>query len=169
MIRAITGRPPMAAGIQVTGIDHIYITVSNLRRSEVFYDRVLFALGFRKNTFAINRDCHVHYFNRHFGYVLRRAKRATNHDRYSPGLHHLCFRVESIAGVLAAAAELRVSGVKLTEPRYYPEYAADYFSTFFTDPDSLRLEITNYRLERRECHNRWNEFNHEISQQRRNK
>ena len=26
---------------EITGIDHIYITVSDLERSEVFYDRVL--------------------------------------------------------------------------------------------------------------------------------
>jgi catechol 2,3-dioxygenase-like lactoylglutathione lyase family enzyme len=35
---------------EVTGIDHIYIAVSDLSRSEIFYDRVLQdTLGFRKN------------------------------------------------------------------------------------------------------------------------
>ena len=35
---------------EVTGIDHIYIAVSDLERSEVFYDQVLLgALNFRKN------------------------------------------------------------------------------------------------------------------------
>jgi glyoxylase I family protein len=39
--------------IEVTGIDHIYIAVSDLAVSEQFYDLVLAqALGFRKNAFA---------------------------------------------------------------------------------------------------------------------
>jgi glyoxylase I family protein len=37
----------------------------------------------------------------------------------------------------------------VTEPRFYPEYAADYYATFFTDPDGVRLEITNFREIRR--------------------
>lgn len=42
--------------IEVTGIDHIYIAVSDLAVSEQFYDLVLVhALGFRKNAFALGR------------------------------------------------------------------------------------------------------------------
>ena len=38
---------------EVTGIDHLYITVSTLGTSETFYDRVMIeALGFRKNNSA---------------------------------------------------------------------------------------------------------------------
>ena len=45
---------------EVVGIDHIYITVSDLNRSEVFYDHVLLeALGFRKNKFTLGDDPHV--------------------------------------------------------------------------------------------------------------
>jgi catechol 2,3-dioxygenase-like lactoylglutathione lyase family enzyme len=57
---------------EIIGIDHIYITVSDLQRSESFYDHVLVeALGFRKNKFTLGGDPHIQYFNRHFGYVLR--------------------------------------------------------------------------------------------------
>ena len=50
---------------EVTGIDHIYVTVSDLARSEPFYDRVLRdALGFRKNAFSLAGDPHIQYFNR---------------------------------------------------------------------------------------------------------
>ncbi len=56
----------------VIGIDHLYITVADLARSQAFYD-VVFGqvLGFRRNAFAIGADPHVQYYNRHFGYVLR--------------------------------------------------------------------------------------------------
>jgi glyoxylase I family protein len=143
---------------EIIGIDHIYITVSEMGRSEEFYDRAMNALGFRKNTFVLGGDAHVQYCNRHFGYVLRAAKSAGAHDSYSPGLHHLCFRVDSIADVVSVAKHLGDAGIETTEPQLYPEYAPDYWATFFTDPDGIRLEVTNYRQERRERHDIWGQL-----------
>ena len=140
---------------EVIGIDHIYISVSDLVRAETFYDQVMPILGFRKNSFTIDGDPHIQYFNRHFGYVLRPAKNNSLHDPYAPGLHHLCFRVEDAAGVDEAASKLRAAGIDASEPRLYPEYAPDYRATFFNDPDGLRLEVTNYRAERRRRHDEW--------------
>ena len=34
--------------MEVIGLDHIYVSVSDFARSEAFYDRVMGALGFRK-------------------------------------------------------------------------------------------------------------------------
>jgi glyoxylase I family protein len=48
-------------------------------------------------------------------------------------------------------------GIATSEPRTYPEYAPDYVATFFADPDGIRLEITNYRQERRDRHDHWND------------
>jgi glyoxylase I family protein len=141
--------------IEVTGIDHIYITVSDLARSQAFYDTVLRdVLGFRSNRFAIGGDPHVQYYNRHFGYVLR-PSRGGAHDPYSPGLHHFCLRVDAIDDVVAASKALRAAGIDATEAHLHPGYAPDYWATFFTDPDGVRLELTNYRAERRERHDHW--------------
>jgi catechol 2,3-dioxygenase-like lactoylglutathione lyase family enzyme len=142
------------------GIDHIYVTVSDLRVSEAFYDRALVqALGFRKNTFEIGGDPHIQYFCRQFGYVLRPARVPATHEPYSPGLHHFCLRVDSAADVEAAAHALRAAGIDATLPRLYPEYDADYVATFFQDPDGIRLEVTNYRQVRRERHDSWEAAN----------
>ena len=147
---------------EVTGIDHIYFTVSDLAISEPFYDQVLInALGFRKNTFALAGDPHIQYFNRHFGFVLRPARVQAHHEPYSPGLHHFCLRVDLAADVHAVATQLRHAGIAATEARLYPEYAPDYVATFFTDPDGIRLEVTNYRQERRDRHDNWR---HELNQ-----
>ncbi len=141
---------------EVTGIDHIYISVSDLVKSEPFYDLVLVeALGFRKNKFTIGGDPHIQYFNRHFGFVLRPARVPSRHEPYSPGLHHFCLRVESPAEVHAVAEQLRNAGIDASETKLYPQYAHDYTATFFTDPDGIRLEVTNYRQERRERHDNW--------------
>lgn len=141
---------------EVTGIDHIYITVSDLAKSEPFYDQVLIdALGFRKNKFTLAGDPHIQYFNRHFGFVLRPARVQARHESYSPGLHHFCLRVDSTAEVHAVAGQLRNAGINATQARLYPQYAPDYTATFFEDPDGIRLEVTNYRQERRDRHDSW--------------
>jgi len=136
--------------VEVIGIDHVYIAVRDLRRSEEFYDRVMPVLGYRKVGSTIGGDPHVHYYNRQFGFSLRPARPNTApHDSYAPGLHHFCFRVLDEDAVARAAAELRAVGVEVTEPRLYPEYSPDYYATFFADPDGVRLEITNFREIRR--------------------
>ncbi len=55
----------------------------------------------------------------------------------------------------AVARQLQASGIQATPAALYPDYAPDYHATFFRDPDGIRLEISNYRQERRERHDGW--------------
>src|SRR5881398_4159731 len=132
--------------IEVIGIDHIFLAVSDLHRSERFYDGVMKILSFRKNTFTNEGDHHIQYYNRHFGFVLRPARsNQSRHDALAPGLHHFCFRVEDSASVDAIAKRFAEDGVTCSSPQLYPEYAPDYYAIFFSDPDGfvLRLRITD--------------------------
>lgn len=141
---------------EITGFDHLYLSVSDMARAEAFYDRAMLGvLGFRKSHFALHGEPHVQYYNRHFGLVIRPARSAAPHDAYAPGLHHVCLRVESIDDVITASRELRAAGIAATEAALHPGYAPDYWATFFSDPDGIRLEITNYRAERRTRHDNW--------------
>jgi catechol 2,3-dioxygenase-like lactoylglutathione lyase family enzyme len=135
--------------VEVIGIDHVYLAVHDLARSKRFYDGVMRVLGYAQVESVIGGDPHVHYYNRQFGFSLRPARSAVSHDPYAPGLHHFCFRVVDERAVDRAVAELRALGVAATDPRTYPEYAPDYYATFFEDPDGIRLEITNFREVRR--------------------
>ena len=145
--------------IEVTGIDHLYVAVSDLERSERFYDAVMKLLGFRKGTKPIAGERHLHYFNPVTQYTIRPAKTPdATHDPYRPGLHHLCFRVPSRSEVDEAARELVALGVAASEPRLYPEYAADYYATFFADPDGIRLEIVAHRRMRSLIRDHWDEL-----------
>jgi glyoxylase I family protein len=144
--------------IEIIGIDHIYIAVSDLRQSEKFYDKVMRILGFHKNTFMNEEEHHIQYYNRHFGFVLRPARSLhSKHDSLAPGLHHFCFRVEDCAAVDAIAKQFTENNVDCSSPQFYLEYAPDYYAIFFTDPDGIRLEVTNYRQERRK---RFEELKH---------
>lgn len=149
----------MGESVEVIGIDHVYLTVRDVAASEAFYDAVLGAvLGFRRSEFTLAGARHVQYYNRQLGIVLRSARAGTSaHDPGLPGLHHLCLRVAESADVARAARELAARGIAASPPRLYPEYAPDYYATFFTDPDGIRLEITNFREERKARMYRWDD------------
>ena len=144
------------AALEVTAVDHVYVTVTDLGRSVAFYDPVMRLLGFRKGTMPIEGEPHAHYFNRVTQYSLRPARSPTApHDPYAPGLHHVCFRVASPADVDTAARALAALGVEVSAPRLYPQYAPDYYAAFFTDPDGIRLEIVAHRRLRSLIRDHW--------------
>jgi glyoxylase I family protein len=72
-------------------------------------------------------------------------------------MHHFCLRVDSTADVKAVTESLRKLGINATDAKVSPEYAPDYAATFFEDPDGIRLEVTNYRQERRDRHDHWDQ------------
>ncbi len=146
--------------LEVLGLDHVYVTVSDVVRSEQFYDPVMRALGFKKGTLPIAGEPHVHYFNRVMQYTLRPARsQAGRADAYATGaLHHLCFRVRDPRAVDAAHRELTALGVVASAPRLYPEYRPDYYATFFEDPDGIRLEVVGDTRGRQLVRERWREL-----------
>ncbi|MGD1018832.1 MAG: VOC family protein [Verrucomicrobiia bacterium] len=146
--------------LQVIGIDHIYVTVSDLRRSEKFYDGVMRLLDFRKGTGSVDGEPCIHYYNRCFQYTLRQARAgAPVHEPLAPGLNHLCFQVAERSDVDATARGLRSLGITVSEPRVYPEYAPDYYAIYFADPDGIRLEIVGRTRLRDVIREKWDELN----------
>ena len=141
--------------MQITGLDHVYVAVSDFERSVAFYDRVMAALGFGKGDKPIGGDPHAHYYNPALQYTIRPGRTRREFDAYAPGLHHLCFQVPSSAEVDEAHRILRDLGVEATAPRRYPEYHPDYYATFFEDPDGIRLEIVCRTPHRDEIAARW--------------
>ena len=90
--------------------------------------------------------------------MLRPARLDAAHQPYAPGLHHLCLRVDSADDVHRVADQLQQAGIAASDTASYPQYAPDYVATFFEDPDGIRLEVTNYRQERRDRHDHWADF-----------
>lgn len=143
--------------VEVIGLDHIYLTVSDLARSRAFYDTVLGLLDYRAMDAPIGGEPHRHYFNKVMQISIRPARRGT-HDPYAPGLHHLCLQVADAAAVDKIARLLRAVGIDVSEPALYPQYADDYYAIFFDDPDGLRHEIVARRARRNLTVRRWSEL-----------
>ena len=144
--------------MEVLGIDHIYLTVSDVDRAERFYDDVMKLLGFRKGDNPIAGERHAHYFTPSLQITIRPAKSNSSHDPYAPGLHHLCLQLPTRGDVDMAAASLRRHGIPATDPKPYPEYSPDYYATFLEDPDGLRLELVNRTAARTDIAAHWDGF-----------
>ncbi len=146
--------------INITGVAHIYISVSDIARSQRFYNPIMKLLGFKRSSGPLaGGDYHVHYWNRITQYTLRPARTVDRpHDPYAPGLHHICFWVETTEEIDSAYKGLHELSIKVTVPQWYPEYEPDYYAIFFEDPDGIRLEIRNFGQPRRERAASWDEI-----------
>lgn len=143
--------------VEVIGVDHIYLTVSDFARAEAFYDKVLALLDYRRLDAPIGGDPHRHYFNKVMQISIRPAH-GGKHNPYAPGLHHLCLQVADNAAVDKLARLLKAAGIEATEPKFHPQYADDYYAIFFGDPDGLRHEVVARRARRKLAVERWNEL-----------
>jgi catechol 2,3-dioxygenase-like lactoylglutathione lyase family enzyme len=151
----VSSSPPQR--VEVVGLDHVYLAVADLQRSEKFYDTVLGLLDFRKIDAPIGGEAHRHYFNKVMQISIRPARSGT-HDPYAPGLHHLCLQVADNEAVDKFARLLRSAGIAITEPALYPQYADDYYALFLDDPDGIRLEVVARRARRKLTVERWDEL-----------
>jgi glyoxylase I family protein len=142
-------------GIEITAVDHVYLTVSDFTRSQTFYDELFLFMGFKKGDMSVGGDPHAHYFNRVTQISIRPARSDVPHDPYLPGLHHLCLRVRDAASVERVATFLEEHGIPHERPSSYPEYAPDYYAVFFRDPDGLRFEVVAERQLRRDIIEKW--------------
>lgn len=144
--------------LKLFGIDHIYLSVSDMERSEVFYDSIMEALGLHKGDAPVRGEPHAHYVSPGFQLTIRPARSTRAHDPYSPGLHHLCFQTATMEDVDDCYRTLKTLGLTPSEPCLYPEYHPEYYATFFEDPDGIRLEIVNRTSHRRQIAERWDEL-----------
>ena len=134
-------------------IDHIEITVRDMRVAVPFYDQLLPLLGFdlRGRVTAVMEEHEKHvvvYEHPRLGFTItspRRAFMSESINRRKPGsLHHLAFRATSRAEVDRLHAEVKGIGATIVSPpREYPEYTPPgYYAFFFKDPEGIKCEIT---------------------------
>ena len=132
-------------------IDHIQITVRDINKAELFYDKFLPLLGFdiRNKVSAVieAHDFHVvEYSHARLSFAITTPRKAFVNDvvhRRKPGaLHHLAFRASSRKEVDRFHFELLDIGAPIVaEPRIYPEYGPGYYALYFKDPDGIKFEI----------------------------
>jgi len=124
--------------VQVLGVDHVVIRVSDYERSKKFYDRLFAFLGFEL----------IDHFSDMAGWrngttafwiaavdSSAPARRPRDGD---VGLHHYALELGSRSDVDELEAFLKANDVDIVDPA--GEYYDDYYAVYFLDPDGIKLE-----------------------------
>jgi glyoxylase I family protein len=126
-------------------LHHLALTVSDRTKSELFYDAVLNFMGYEQ---IEKTEAFTMWWLPQAGAILLYAANPNSpnpqHDRYSPGFHHLAFnadRREQVDELYQRLVEMNAQ--ILDPPAEYPNYAPGYYAVFFADPDGLKLELVH--------------------------
>ena len=126
-------------------IHHLDLTVRDPWASRGFYAAVLGFMGYREvadHDRGFDYDLATPDGFASIGIMKAQGPNAgRDHDRYSPGLHHVAWTAGSRGDVDAMHALLKQIGATILDaPADYPRYGPGYYAVFFADPDGLKLE-----------------------------
>lgn len=133
-------------------IDHIQITVKDIKVAEPFYDKLMAILGYdisQKISVPIpEHDLYVvEYLHPDMDFGIcspREAFRDETVHRRKPGaVHHIAFGAESRKHIDELYIQIKeIPGVKIIAPPHiYEEHGPNYYALFFKDPDGIKFEI----------------------------
>jgi len=148
---------------------HLDLTVTDLPRSIIFYDKVLGELGYaRTGEYAGDVPCWVLHMDVRmsraalhslrsqdaqerslqtsgpcFSIGLHAARSDVAHDRYTGGFHHLALHAESRQAVDAFHQFLLRERIAVLDAPAEYDYTPGYYAVFFADPDGLKLELVH--------------------------
>jgi catechol 2,3-dioxygenase-like lactoylglutathione lyase family enzyme len=127
--------------IQVNGMAHVMLTVSDFERALRFYDRLLPFLGlqnvFRGGDFS-------YWVGGRTALGIQRCAEAYRGQAFVQarvGLHHLCFRARARDDIDRTAGFLREMGARIVRGPLGGGWAPGYYYVLFEDPDGIRLEL----------------------------
>jgi catechol 2,3-dioxygenase-like lactoylglutathione lyase family enzyme len=127
--------------IDINGIAHFFLTVSDFDRARTFYGKLLPEMGM---TPVLDGEGFFYCVGGRTAVGIRAADEAHRDERFVQtrvGLHHVCFRARSREDV-DALHDLAVGlGAHIVHPPEEGAWAPGYYSCLFEDPDGIRLEI----------------------------
>lgn len=128
--------------MQLNGIAHIQLTVTDASRSVPFWERLLHL--FEMKTLMKNESM-VYCIGSRTGVMVREApaeKRGARFDQEQVGLHHICFRArerEQVDEIHRFVTE--ELGANVVHAPEEGAWAPGYYSVLFEDPDGIRIEV----------------------------
>jgi len=129
--------------IEINGMAHVILTVSNFDKAREFYCELLPFLGLKK---VYDGNQFVYHVGGRTALGIQRCAEGLEGERFVQnrvGLHHLCLRARSREDVDQAAAKVREIGGFIARGPIEADFAPGYYYFVFEDPDGIRLEI-NY-------------------------
>jgi catechol 2,3-dioxygenase-like lactoylglutathione lyase family enzyme len=127
--------------MEINGIAHVFLTVSNFPACRPFYEKLLVFLGL---TPVIQADEMLYCVGGRTAVGIVSAEARYRDERFAQlrvGLHHVCFRARSREDVDLVHAFLVEQGAKIVHEPEEGVWAPGYYSVLFEDPDGIRLEV----------------------------
>ncbi len=136
-------KPPLSK------ISHVDLVVSSIARTLPFYRGLLEPIGWTDLREATGEQGETIYYlsveEPGIAALGLREQRSGAHgvpyDRYSVGVHHLCFDVPSRDVVDERAQWLLAEGARIEGGPAEYGYTPGYYAVFFYDPDGIKLEL----------------------------
>jgi catechol 2,3-dioxygenase-like lactoylglutathione lyase family enzyme len=129
--------------VEINGIAHVNLTVSDMERSRPFYRKLLTFLGL---TPVIDADAILYCVGGRTAVGIQPADDEHKGERFVQrrvGLHHVCFRAREREDVDRFHAFLVELGAKIVHAPEEGSWAPGYYSVLFEDPDGIRLEMNH--------------------------
>jgi catechol 2,3-dioxygenase-like lactoylglutathione lyase family enzyme len=129
--------------MEINGIAHIQLTVSNFEACVPFYDALL---GLFEMSVVFDDKDVKYWVGGRTAVAITRCADEYRGERFAQqrvGLHHLCFRGRSRDDVDAVYALVQKLGAVIVYPPQEGPWAPGYYSVLFEDPDGIRLEINH--------------------------
>jgi catechol 2,3-dioxygenase-like lactoylglutathione lyase family enzyme len=129
--------------MEINGIAHIFLTVSDFAAAQAFYEPLLNFLGLQT---VMKVDGYLYCVGGRTAVGVAAAAAEHRGERFVQqrvGLHHLCFRARERADVDTVHDFLVARGVSIVHPPEDGAWAPGYYSVLFEDPDGIRLEVNH--------------------------
>ena len=127
--------------VNINGLAHVILTVSQFTKSRAFYSSLLPAFGM---TLVHDGPDFCYHVGARTAIGIRKCDpefEGEQFKQYRVGLHHLCFRARSKEDVDVAAKLATSLGAKTVRGPETREWAPGYYYALFEDPDGIRLEV----------------------------
>jgi catechol 2,3-dioxygenase-like lactoylglutathione lyase family enzyme len=129
--------------MEINGIAHVMLTVSDFEACLPFYEKLLTYLGLKP---VLKMDGMLYCVGGRTAVGIVRAEEPYRKERFVQfrvGLHHVCFRARDRSDIDAAYGFLKEIGARIVHPPEEGPWAPGYYSVLFEDPDGIRLEINH--------------------------
>ena len=127
--------------IEVNGMAHVILTVSQWDKARAFYGELLPFLGLTK---VYDGNNFLYHVGGRTAVGIQRCAPEHEGQRFVAnriGLHHFCLRARSREDVDRVAAKLREMGAHIDRGPMAGDWAPGYYYIVFEDPDGIRLEV----------------------------
>ena len=129
--------------MQLNGIAHIQLTVTEMERSRAFW-APLFELFEMK--ILIDSEVYFYGIGSRTGLAISPASSENEgvaFDQRRVGLHHLCLRAREREQIDEIFAFVKGLGATIVHEPREDGFAPGYYSVLFEDPDGIRIEVNH--------------------------